>query len=76
VVNRLLLAIAVWLAFGLVCLIGTYAHAEPAFRLVVTLTCDDIRTLVAWQGWAEIETRAKAAGASQAQLDQAKKCLK
>jgi hypothetical protein len=70
------IAIAAWLGLGLICLIGTYAHAEQPIRLVVTLNCDDIRAIAQWEGWEELERRARAAGQSEAQLDRAKSCLR
>ena len=55
---------------------GRVHAAEPTIRLNVALTCDDINALTAWRGWPEIESRARAAGASQAAIDRAKQCLK
>ena len=87
--NRLTLAIAIWLGFGLVCLISGYAHAgekpippglhrvmaEGAGR-VANMTCADVRAVVAWIGEARAEEAARAAGASDMQIARAKRCLK
>jgi hypothetical protein len=54
--NRLYLAIAVWLGFGLLLLIGGKVKAEQPVRIVVTLTCEDVQALVAWKGWQVIES--------------------
>ena len=67
--GRIILAIVVWVGFGLVILIGTYAHAEQPVRIMVTLTCEDVQALVAWKGWQVIESRARAAGATTAQIE-------
>lgn len=87
--NRLLLALAIWLAFGLVCLIGEYAHAgekpiPPGLAKVmaegagraVNPTCDDVRAVVAWIGEARAVEMAREAGASNSQIDKARRCLK
>ena len=75
-VKRLVLLIVIfWGGIVLLALLATYAHAEPVVRLNVALTCDDIRALAGWQGWPEIERRAREAGASQAAIEKAKTCL-
>jgi hypothetical protein len=48
--------------------------AEPA-RLVVTLNCDDIHAIAQWKGWGELERRARAAGATEQQIEDALRCL-
>jgi hypothetical protein len=78
--SRLLLALAVWAAFGLVVLIGTYAHADDGY------TCADVRAAVATvsrsggvsQSKAAeiIEAMARGAGATDAQIVRAKRCLR
>lgn len=120
--RRLILALAIWSAFGLVCLISEYAHAgEIAGRRldvqtdenpgseyrhrnnisgldstssgrrlspglakvmaegtgrVVNPTCDDVRAVVAWIGKARAVETAREAGASNSQIDKARRCLK
>jgi hypothetical protein len=74
--NRLYLAIAIWIGFGLLLLIGGKVHAEQPVRIVVTLTCEDVQALVAWKGWQVIESRARAAGATTAQIEAARRCWK
>lgn len=75
-VKYFFLALIVWGIFGIIIGIAELAHAgEPKIRLNVALTCEDINELVAWRGWPEIESRAKAAGAGQPAIDKAKKCL-
>ena len=69
------LAIAVWVVFGLICWISGPAKATEPVRLVVTLNCDDIRAIAQWKGWDELERRARAAGASDRQIEDAKRCL-
>ena len=49
--RRILLALLIWAGFGLLLLIGGRAHAEQPFRIVVTLTSEDVQALVAWKGW-------------------------
>jgi hypothetical protein len=87
--NRLLLALAIWLVFGIVCLISERAHgaekpippglakvmAEGAGR-VVNPTCDDVRAVVAWIGEARAVEMAREAGASNSQIDKARRCLR
>jgi hypothetical protein len=108
--NRLLLALAIWSVFGLVCPISERAHggetdhlvgvnkmidghhipdtgkmvippglakvmAEGAGR-VVNPTCDDVRAVVAWIGEARAVEMAREAGASNSQIDKARRCLK
>jgi hypothetical protein len=70
----ILLALAVWIGFGLLLLIGGKAKAEQPVRIVVTLTCEDVQALVAWKGWQVIESRARAAGATAAQIEAVKRC--
>lgn len=74
--TRLYLAVAIWIGFGLLLLIGGKIHAEQPVRIVVTLTCEDIQALVAWKGWQVVESRARAAGATTVIIDRAKQCLK
>ena len=87
--NRLLLALAIWSVFGIVCLISERAHgaekpippalakvmAEGAER-IVDPTCDDVRAVVAWIGEARAVEMAREAGASNLQIDKARRCLK
>ena len=85
--TRTIFALAIWLAFGLVCLISEYAHAkdmppglakvmaEGAGR-VVTPTCDDVRAVVAWIGEARAVEMAREAGASSSQIEKARRCLR
>jgi hypothetical protein len=79
--HRLLLAVAVWAGFGLVCLISEKAHAEVAAAAVKEwlrehiATCADVRTVVAAVGEAKAEAVAKAAGVSEAQIARAKRRL-
>jgi hypothetical protein len=87
--NRLLLELAIGSVFGIVCLIAERAHgserpippglakvmAEGAGR-VVTPTCDDVRAVVAWIGEARAVEMAREAGASNSQIERAKKCLR
>jgi hypothetical protein len=127
--NRLLLALAIWSVFGIVCLVAEYAHAgessdigfgkatfeegigrkplqhrhllkdsaskeithsdtvkpippglakimaEGAGR-AVNPTCDDVRAVVAWIGEARAVEMAREAGASNSQIDKARRCLK
>ena len=114
--NRLSLALVIWLAFGLVCLIAEYAHAGPytctwhqyergeclpilkdagpmppsikklmaegAGRAVYsnrgahwTLTCDDVKAIVAQLGEARAIAAAQAYGAGEAQIAVARQCL-
>jgi hypothetical protein len=76
--HRLLLAIAVWAGFGLVCLIGEKAHADVSAAAIKEwlrehiATCADVRTVVAAVGETKAEAVAKAAGVSEAR---AKRCL-
>ena len=96
--NRLILALAIWSVFGLVCLISERAHGSdqnhipdagkmvvpPGLQrimsegagMVVNPTCDDVRAVVAWIGEARAESSARSAGATEAQIDWAKRCLK
>ena len=71
--RRILLALAIWIGFGLLLLIGGRVHAEPV-RIIVTLTCEDVQALVAWKGWQVIESRARAAGATTAQIEAIRRC--
>ena len=43
---------------------------------VVNPNCDDVRAVVAWVGEARAEAEARAAGASEAQIRDAKRCLR
>jgi hypothetical protein len=70
--RRILLALLIWAGFGL----RGRAHAEQPVRIVVTLACEDVQELVAWKGWQVIESRARAAGATTAQIEAIKRCLK
>jgi hypothetical protein len=72
--RRILLAPAIWAAFGLLLLIGGRVHAEQPARIVVTLTCEDVQALVAWKGWQVVESRARAAGATTAQIEAIRRC--
>jgi hypothetical protein len=88
-INRPLLALAIWSVFGIVCLISDLAHgsekpippglakvmSEGAGR-VVNPTCDDVRAVVAWVGEARAVEMAREAGASNSQIDKARRCLK
>ena len=87
--NRLLLALAVWSVFGIVCLIGERAHggenpippglqrimSEGAGR-VVNMTCADVSAFVAIYGARRAEAVARASGATESQIREAKRCLK
>jgi hypothetical protein len=78
-INRALLATAAWLGLGLVCLIGTYAHADEGY------TCADVRAGVETvshrfgvsraKACEIIEAMARGAGATDAQIVKAKRCL-
>ena len=86
--NRLSLALAIWIAFGLVCLVSEYAHAgekpippglqrvmaEGAGR-VANMTCADVSAFVAIYGARRAEAVARAAGATEHQIREAKRCL-
>jgi hypothetical protein len=54
---------------------GGPVHAEQP-RIVVMLTCDDIRMIAQWKSWEEMERRARAAGATDEQIGRAKRCLR
>ena len=58
--RRLLLAIAVWIAFALVCLLGGAKADEPANGNRLTITCADVRALVDAFGEAKVEAAARA----------------
>ena len=87
--NRLSLALAIWLLFGFICLISEYAHAgekpippglqrvmaEGAGR-VANMTCADVRAVVAVYGAWKAEAVARASGATEHQIREAKRCLK
>lgn len=87
--NRLILALAICLVFGIVCLISERAHgaekplppglhrvmAEGAGR-VVNPTCDGVRAVVAIYGEWKAEATARAAGATDRQIKDARRCLK
>ncbi|MDR6303344.1 putative membrane protein YdjX (TVP38/TMEM64 family) [Nitrobacter vulgaris] len=57
--HRFLLAVVVWVGFGLVCLIGEKAHADVSAAAVKKwlrehiATCADVRTVVAAVGEAK-----------------------
>jgi hypothetical protein len=86
--TRLRLALAIWSAFGLVCLISEYAHAgekpvppglqhvmaEGAGR-VANMTCADVRAVVGLYGERRAESVARSAGATDRQIREAKRCL-
>lgn len=80
--HRLLLAVAVWAGFGLVCLIGEKAHADVSaaaikeWLRVHIATCVDVRTVVAAIGEARAESGAKTSGVSETQIARAQRCLK
>jgi hypothetical protein len=114
--NRLLLALAIWSVFGIVCLISERAHGSEVYSevtgvtdkpdqdgaahaahkngqrrtpppglakvmsegagRVVNPTCDDVRAVVAWIGEARAVEMAREAGASNSQIDKARRCLK
>jgi hypothetical protein len=72
-----LLAIAVWVGFGLVCLLGGKADAdEPPNPNRLIITCADVREIVRLLGEQKAEEAARAAGATEAQIARAKKCLR
>jgi hypothetical protein len=79
--HRFLLAVAVWVGFGLVCLIGEKAHADVSAAVVKKwlrehiATCADVRTVVAAVGQAKAEAVSRAAGVSGNQIARAKRCL-
>jgi hypothetical protein len=79
--HRLLLAVAVWAGFGLVCVIGEAAHADVSAAAIKqwlrehVATCADVRTVVTAVGEARAEAVAKAAGVSEAQIARARRCL-
>jgi uncharacterized membrane protein YdjX (TVP38/TMEM64 family) len=79
--HRFLLAVVVWVGFGLVCLIGEKAHADVSAAAVKKwlrehiATGADVRTVVAAVGEAKAEAVAKAAGVSENQIARAKRCL-
>ena len=70
---RGLIVVAIWAAFLVLLYRATDERQAETFRY----TCEDIRRAVALfpSVWAA-EKAARAAGASQAQIDQAKRCLK
>jgi len=114
--SRLILALAIWSAFGLVCLISEYSHAGEAYsevtgvtdkpaqdsaaraahrngqrrtpptglqRIMVegagrvaNMTCADVSAFVAIYGVRRAELVARAAGATDSQIQEAKRCLK
>jgi hypothetical protein len=72
--RRLILALAIWAGFEMVCLLGSRAHAGVSattnkewLRVQIT-TCADVRTVVAAVGEARAEAVARAAGVSEAQI--------
>ena len=87
--SRLYLALAIWSVFGVLCLISERAHgsdkpippglakvmAEGAGR-IVNPSCEDVRAVVAWIGEARAVEMARGAGASEHQIDKARRCLK
>lgn len=71
----------------MVCLVSWRVHAEtipPGLAKVmaegagrvVNPTCDDVRAVVAWIGEAKAVEMAREAGASNSQIDKARRCLK
>lgn len=84
--RRIILALAIWSMFCLVCLIAGYAHAkdippglakvmaEGAGR-VANMTCVDVRAAVAVMGEVRAEAVARSAGATDRQIKDAKRCL-
>jgi hypothetical protein len=78
--KKILLAIAAWLGLGLICLIGTYAHADEGY------TCADVRAAVATiktgSGVSDkraveiLEAMAKGNGVRPEQIAKARACLK
>lgn len=75
--RRFFLAIAVWIAFALVCLLGGNAQSdEPASGNRLIITCADVREIVRLLGEQKAEEAARAAGATEAQIARAKKCLR
>jgi hypothetical protein len=74
-----LLALFAGVAFALVCLVGG-ARADVSIQnvkeLIRVATCADVRAIVAAAGEAKAESVAKAAGATDAQIARARKCLK
>ena len=87
--SRLYLALAIWSVFGVVCLISERAHgsdkpippglakvmAEGAGR-VANMTCADVSAFVGIYGARRAEAVARAAGATDSQIREAKRCLK
>lgn len=78
---RIFFAIAVWCGYGLVCPLNSRAaHADLSIKTfkewVRVATCADVRTVVAAVGVTKAEAVAKAAGASEAQIAKAKRCLR
>lgn len=71
------LVIAAWLVFGLILVFaGPSRAAEKASEPLGTYDCRDIRTAVAlFPSIAAAEKAARAAGATQAQIEQARQCL-
>lgn len=66
-----------WLVLVLaIVLLTTLCKAAEPVRLVVTLSCDDIRAIAQLTGWDELERGARAAGASPERIEQARKCLR
>ena len=72
--QRRLITRVVLIGFGLFLLIASRIHAEQPVRIMVTLTCEDVQALVAWKGWQVIESRARAAGATTAQIEAIRRC--
>lgn len=81
------LALIIWSAFGLVCLIGEYARAKdmpPGLQRVIAegagrvanMTCIDVRAVVGLYGERRAEAIARSAGATDSQIREAKRCLK
>ena len=90
-----LIALSVWIVFGIVCLISWRAHAadhlvdankvippglekvmaEGAGR-VANMTCADVSDFVALYGARRAEAVARAAGATDSQIQEGKRCLK
>lgn len=71
------LVVAIWAAFLVLLYIAPVRAADERQAETFRYTCEDIRRAVALfpSVWAA-EKAARAAGASQAQIDQAKRCLK
>jgi hypothetical protein len=88
--SRIILALVIWSVFGLVYLISARAYGSernhivdankmvspipPGLQRIMAEGAGDVRAIVAWIGEAKAVEMAREAGASEAQLRDAKRC--